>query len=145
MEDFMPFILLISGLLLIYLALRKGRNEKTNKNSSNSYDSEIKSLRDDINSLNNKLDKLENTVMVLNEDLGKIPDTGFEREISAKKNNTEEFDNMVDKNENKLKNDLNTKIYELYDKGKSIDEICSNLSTGKGEVLLRLGLRNQKK
>lgn len=145
MEDVMPFILLLSGLLLIYIALRKGKNDEPGINSSNSYSSEIKSLKDNINKLNIKLEKLENTVMVLNEDLGKVPDTIIENEISHKESDTDTFDNIVDKNKINLKNNLNTKIYELYDKGKSIDEICSNLNIGKGEVLLRLGLRNQKK
>ena len=141
----MPFILLLLGLLLIYLALKKGKNDEPGINSSNSYSSEIKPLKDSINKINIKLDKLENTVMVLNEDLGKIPDAVKENEALSKDENTKTFDNIVDKNKTQLKNDLNMKIYELSDKGKSVDEICSDLNIGKGEALLRLGLRNQKK
>lgn len=140
----MPFILLLSGLLLIYLALKKSKSDPGIK-SSNSYRSEIKSLKDNIEKISIKLDKLENTVMVLNEDVGKIPDNLKENELLNKKSDTGTFDDIVDKNKTDLKSDLNTKIYDLHDEGNNVDEICSKLNIGKGEVLLRLGLRNQKK
>jgi hypothetical protein len=42
-------------------------------------------------------------------------------------------------------NDTNKVIYELFDSGKSVDEIAEILRVGKGELLLRLGLRKQRK
>ncbi len=52
--------------------------------------------------------------------------------------------NESDTAEKEKQNDINEMIYKMTDNGKTIDEISSELRLGKGEVLLRLGLRKQK-
>lgn len=142
----MLYILLISGLIIIYTALR------LNINSSNKAEEFDLKLNDNIQLLKgteiiNKqlseiLDRIENiekSIIILN-------DTLNQKLIINETRKKEIENNTIFKNEYSSEKDmdLNNLIYKLYDDGLSIDEISSKLMIGKGEVLLRIGLRKQK-
>lgn len=94
----------------------------------------MNSMKEKIKELSNRVNDLENSLIILNEII----------EQYVEKKDTE--DEKSENNDNDIeRKDLNDIIFELYDKGMSIDEICSKLMIGKGEVLLRIGLRKQKK
>ncbi|QCX32332.1 hypothetical protein FDN13_00715 [Caloramator sp. E03] len=133
----MIYILTLSGLIIIYVAIRKRvENKENSKNEVSSFEffEDMNSMKEKIKELSNRVNDLENSLIILNEII----------EQYVEKKDTE--DEKSENNDNDIeRKDLNDIIFELYDKGMSIDEICSKLMIGKGEVLLRIGLRKQKK
>lgn len=148
----MIYFVLITGLVIIYAALKKS----TAKNSNSDFNdvlkqktstSSVDSLIAKINELNERVDELENAFLLyqpeFNSTISKV------KEIPVLKT-TESSSKTVPQdtiNTNKNFDDnyyINEQIYSLYDNGNSIEEIASLLHIGKGEVSLRLGLRKQK-
>lgn len=141
----MPYIVLVIGLVIIYIALRKGQNTS---NSSVRFETALKNnlklneleiMKSELLELSSRVEDIEKALLILNETIYK---------------NTEQNTEPYEKTQNEIlyqeskntsdENDINSMIYKLYDKGMSIDEICSTLMIGKGEALLRIGLRKQK-
>ncbi|SKA86506.1 hypothetical protein SAMN05443428_10795 [Caloramator quimbayensis] len=136
----MIYILLIIGLIIIYIALKKGigQNFLYESNFNNKlFSEEINSIKNEFKELSNRIEDIENSIIILNEKLENSKEKIYEEE------KVHEIKNISEKIETEEK-DLNSIIYNLYDEGLSIDEICSRLKIGKGEALLRIGLRKQK-
>lgn len=130
----MIYILTLSGLIIIYVAIRKRvENSEEIKNEVNSFQfyEDMNSMKENIKELTNRVNDLENSLIILNEIIEQYLD---------KKDTKDE----KKENDDLEREDLNDIIFELYNNGMSIDEICSKLMIGKGEVLLRIGLRKQK-
>lgn len=147
------------------------QNYKENINSNENLEEEILNKKEKHNSLEEmNLDSMDN-----NEELEKVI-LDYDRnelEIDEKVFSNENYDNNIEKHEiNKndvekelifddsdkiyniineqeyepLKNDKNSKVNELLEKGFSIEEISEMLSIGKGEILLiKELLKNSKK
>lgn len=122
-----------------------------------------------------RIEEIENSLILVDQELIQFKmNTSKDKEIIHKDNNqiplVQEIENTVEDTENlknessnisldkdlevKTKiesntviseNDTNKVIYELFDSGKSVDEIAEILRVGKGELLLRLGLRKHRK
>ncbi|EYE88834.1 hypothetical protein Q428_06130 [Fervidicella metallireducens AeB] len=154
----MPYFILITGIILIYVSSKLGRNKNDSINQSNKrqdYEEYINSAEiiNKINEINSRMEEIENAVFVLNEKLNLI-----QWENKKKDNDVEdaEKENVIGEGtvENKImddssvqtitERDKNALISELYNMGKDIDEICSLLNIGKGEALLRIGILKQK-
>jgi hypothetical protein len=150
----MPYFLLIVGLILIYVSL-KGRfmnkPEITTFPQSATFDNlvkeelkskEIKKLEESLNELRFRVDNIEHSLFILEKDKKDQEET----EILNSENNMDINTVNIESNEIILGiQDVNSKIYDLFDSGTDIETICSILGLGKGEVLLRLGLRRQQK
>lgn len=136
----MIYLLLIIGLIVIYIALKKGikKNSFFESNfNSKLFSEEINSIKNELKELSNRIENMENSIIILND---KLENSKVKLQ---QEENIHEIENINERFE-KEENDLNSIIYNLYDDGISIDEICSRLKIGKGEALLRIGLRKQK-
>ncbi|MCX7885343.1 MAG: hypothetical protein N2448_10010 [Caloramator sp.] len=136
----MVYTLLIIGLIIIYIALKKGvkQDSSFDLNLNNKvFLEEIKIVKNEIKELSSRIEDIENSIIILNEKFEDIKEKPLREEESIKK-----IENKSDNTEEE--EDLNSIIYNLYDEGLSVDEISSKLRIGKGEVLLRIGLRKQK-
>lgn len=144
----MTFILIILGFVLIYLSIR---NSKTpNRDDSNSefsnilndriFNEDIDLLKSQFNEILNRIENLENSMVLIDSQMKNyinfpVEDKNIPDSIDDSSNiSVNSFDNYMEK-------DLNSLIFQLSDEGKDLEDICSTLKLGKGEVLLRLGLR----
>lgn len=139
MEETMPYVILIVGLILIYISLKNSSNHQEREMNFHNIlnkeinKDEISELKKTISELTIRVEEIEKAILLLGD--REIKDTS-DVEIKESKN--------VKRSLTASHNDKNSQIYKLYDEGKSIEEICSILNMGKGEVLLRIGLRKQK-
>ncbi|TDT50591.1 hypothetical protein EDD71_1268 [Fonticella tunisiensis] len=135
----MPYVILIVGLILIYISLKNNSNHQEREMNFHNIlnkeinKDEISELKKTISELTIRVEEIEKAILLLGD--REIKDTS-DVEIKESKN--------VKRSLTASHNDKNSQIYKLYDEGKSIEEICSILNMGKGEVLLRIGLRKQK-
>lgn len=150
----MLYILVVIGLIMIYIGLKfeKKTNSKETISSfipGNADIEKLKELEQSIKYLSARIDDIEGALLILDDKMYKVnsisEDTTSKKD-SLKQENNNEIKNMENKfeeilEENYKKKDINKSIYKLYDSGKSIEEIASELRIGKGEVSLRLGLR----
>lgn len=93
-----------------------------------------------IDILGEKISELEDKVDMCINNMSKNSDTSIDQYDSNSiiENNLPTSYEEVHEN---IKEDINTIIYSMYDKGASLDEISSALRIGRGELQLRLGLR----
>ena len=140
------------GLLLIFISTMVKKKEKDSFSTivdATMKTKNIEVLEKDIKDLENRVEELESSFLLLNSELRsnyKVEVTSnLTSDISVEENiinNTVSYETpeaetaFIDKN---------AIIYELFDKGKSIDDIASQTEIGKGEILLRLGMRKSKK
>lgn len=144
----MPLVLIIIGILLIIYSLKLNDNSSfNNENYQNNFKTIIEYYEEN-NDIKNKIIELEENITYINENILAL-NLQIE-EINNKLNLTADNNRVIDINhssyneELKQENDtnkLNEKILELYNSGMSIEEISSKLRIGKGEVLLRIGLK----
>lgn len=146
----MPLILIIIGVFFIYYSIKLDRkdthtnieNIHNNKNQFANYyaENELILFKKDINEIKEEIDYINESILTLNlkiEDIENNYNNILKLVEHKEKIKTREINQKLeDKSEN-----LNKNIIELYNKGLSIDEISSTLRIGKGEVLLRLGLK----
>ncbi|MCX7695816.1 MAG: hypothetical protein N2Z71_08950 [Caloramator sp.] len=146
----MPLVLIIIGVFFIYYSIKLDKkdtyidieNIQNNKNQFANYyaENELIVFKKDINEIKEEISYINESILALNL---KIED--IENNYNNILNLIEQKGTIKTREINKkleVKSDnLNNNIKELYDKGLSIDEISSTLRIGKGEVLLRLGLK----
>lgn len=144
----MPLVLIILGSSLIYYSFRLKKksfyteNIQNNKNVFENYYtiSEFNLYKEGIDELKENINYINETILALNLKIEDI-ESSYNNILSLLDNKQKiEVNNNSQKFEEKSEN-LNNKINELYNKGLSIEEISSTLRIGKGEVLLRLGLK----
>lgn len=144
----MPLVLIILGSSLIYYSYRLKKkyfyteNIQNNKNVFENYYtiSEFNLYKEGIDDLKKNINYINETILALNLKIEDI-ESSYNNILSLLDNKQKiEVNNNSQKFEEKSEN-LNNKINELYNKGLSIEEISSTLRIGKGEVLLRLGLK----
>jgi hypothetical protein len=155
MEENMTYLILVIGLILIYFALKRDKKSsnlpvQARAGETEIDNPEIDSIREDLNYLMVKIEELENSVAIMSEMMNYTEQSRIEsknskaiesfNEVLQKNINENQVINTVSQKNNDI-NDIRDTIYELYDRGKSVDEISSILRIGKGEVSLRLGLR----
>jgi hypothetical protein len=161
-EDAMTYVILIIGFALIYLSLRKDKensikddNKSENRNLFNNLlteridSSRIDIIEDRINNIEMRLEEIEKSMLLLqNEEIFKdennIIQDDKEGNSAVDLNDNKEASEHLDRKAEKVE-DINEMIFGLYNQGKTIDDIASILKIGKGEVSLRLELRKQKK
>lgn len=154
----MIYLLLVVGLVLIYFSLKpdKFTGKKNNfngvlQNKINTKD--IESIIEDMKYLSERVENIEGSLLLIEEKLNSNVDQDIynvDEIINPPVLNTEEFEIIHTNDELKIietepqvieKTTLNDTLYQLYDEGKTVDEISSITRIGKGEILLRLGLR----
>ncbi|MEG2892701.1 MAG: hypothetical protein RR840_04965 [Clostridium sp.] len=164
----MIYFILIVGLLLIYLSIRRGQKTKITEIKQENFDSLLESGVDEFYEreiLKSYID-LERRVEILEEKLLKHEtsqksydketiknDEEYIESILEVVNETEdiyvkEVETKVNKGDIGLDKNgsiLNSKVITLYNEGKSVEDIASMLRIGKGEVLLRIGLQKRQK
>jgi hypothetical protein len=161
----MPYFILVLGLIIIYFALRKDRKSANNNLFSHVLKDkttkvELSDVMDRVVELEFRIEEIEKSLLVLNEDLNvnnvkqsrQLEDMDIEIDENKYITNEDTIDIDIETNEfefapeaSVIQKDVNDRIFELSDSGKSVDDIASILKMGKGEILLRLGLRKQKK
>lgn len=145
----MAYLLVIIGLILIYLSLKFGKQpeNKNNFNSilnSNLESRELQDIKNQLKDLSERLDLLENSMLVLNEELQSY--RNVDHVYTDVENKADQGLIAINEETNpreEIKESLNSTLYQLFDEGKTVDEISSITRIGKGEILLRLGLRKQ--
>lgn len=158
----MVYLLLIIGLVLIYFSLKAGKSSDKGKNFSkvlqnNMNTVELEKIIDEVKDLSDRIENIEASLLLINEKLhfNNVADniTNINDSIDSPINDISEQETILDNEQLKfIQTDskvietktLNDTLYQLYDEGKTVDEISSITKTGKGEILLRLGLRKQK-
>lgn len=150
----MIYILVVIGIALIYIGLKfdKRSHNKEQIRSfipGNADIGKLKELEESIKYLSIRMDDVESALLIIDDKMYEI--RCMLADINSKENklkdeNIKELSSKgkkVEKSTEELanKNDINNRVYNLYDSGKSIEEIASQLRIGKGEVSLRLGLR----
>lgn len=166
----MPYIITLAGILIIFIALKDVIIHKKKEESSKTEISDAtvsfkglinkeiitkdeKNIYSIIDDLTVRVDNIENSLLMLYEELGSKNNDKISSYIEQAEEKSEapvNYENDIDNDDDgdgskDVESNINEIIYKLYDSGKGIDEICSSLQTGKGEVLLRLGLRKQVK
>lgn len=169
----MIYLLLLIGLVLIYLSLRfnspSDRKNSFNRVLQNNIDiKELENLSEQLKDFSDRMDNLEASLLLIAEEFHNDVNENIYKDDNnvneMYKKNVElesqsigdlssiETDNLgtilkvdtLESLETDSKTLLNNRIYTLFDEGKTIDEISSITRVGKGEILLRLGLRKQK-
>lgn len=129
---------------------------------------ELDEIREQMGDIYRRVDEIENSLILLNDNVNKQEfeyqlldaesergkaeinelqindnivnvDSGSSNDVEFKEKEIESETNVIDKYI-----DINKQIYDLVDSGRSIDEVSSVLQVGKGEILLRLGLRKSR-
>ncbi|KRQ87038.1 hypothetical protein ABG79_01231 [Caloramator mitchellensis] len=150
----MQFIMIAIGIVLIFIALKLNTKKKEadivekfdnlveNKIKDES-DMKLSFIMDQIKELNLRFENVEDSILLLSAKIDEIQKVKFSD--APTKNEEVNKPNIVveEKNEEELL-DLNDLIYKLNEQGYSVDDISSKLNIGKGEVLLRLGLKKAK-
>jgi hypothetical protein len=159
MEGFMIYLILVIGLILIFIGLKKDTPRTDSSVFSKVIErktdnKELENLREELNYLTVRIEEIENSLFSIDEKLNtnkQLQSDSSDNEHDSKV--ITDFYEILQENlkENKVlntvtsndtdNNDIKNKIYELFDTGKTVDEISSILRIGKGEVSLRLGLR----
>ncbi len=150
----MIYILVVIGLALIYIGLKfdKRSHNKEQFRSfipGNADIDKLKELEESVKYLSIRMDDVESALLIIDDRMYEIKcmcEDIDSKENKLKNENIKELSSIekkVEKSTEELenKNDINNIVYNLYDSGKSIEEIASQLRIGKGEVSLRLGLR----
>jgi nitrogen fixation-related uncharacterized protein len=155
----MVYLLLVIGLVLIYFSLKSDKLKDKKNNFSrvlqNKIDTkDIEKLIEDMKYFSGRIENIESSLLLIeeklnfnnaNEDIYEVGEI-----INSPVLNPEELEIIQDNNELKTienesqiieKISLNDTLYQLYDEGKTVDEISSITRIGKGEILLRLGIR----
>lgn len=155
----MVYLLLVIGLVLIYFSLKSDKlTDKKNDFSrvlQNRNDKkDIEKLTEDMKYFSDRIENIEASLLLIeeklnfnnaNEDIYEIKEI-----INSPLLNTAEIEIIHDNTELETiktepqvveKISLNDTLYQLYDEGKTVDEISSITRIGKGEILLRLGIR----
>lgn len=142
----MQYILIIFGLILIYLST-KNNSTNVNDNNDNKFsnvleveiiNTEITMLKNQYIEILNRIEEIESSLILLKDQIERKNNNCLDNKSNCDENNVNITSEIYD---NCIEEDINSKIFQLSDEGKDLDEICSSLKLGKGEVLLRLGLR----
>ncbi len=145
----MVYLLIVIGLVLIYISLKFGKTpeNKSDFNSllkSNLDSRELENIKSELQDFRERLDNIEDSMLLINEKLhrnNKLDQVYENNEDTAAVVMTHTEKELVLQEE--IKESLNSSLYRLFDEGKTVDEISSITRIGKGEILLRLGLRKQ--
>lgn len=154
----MIYIIVILGLILIYFGLKRDDNQGEkkffNKIFSDVYKKDdIEYIKEELNYILNRIDDIDKSISNLTEMSNLNNENSIESNspnfseilnLNLTKDTNDSIDNSLNEesaNKNSKVNEINETIYNMYDSGKSIEEISSTLRIGKGEVSLRLGLR----
>lgn len=153
----MPYFLLIIGFALLFYYIKinnKNTKQKINPfNDSNTKTNNVNpilsfnkifNIEEDLIKIKSELQELKESIHYINENYIAIQDK-IESISNAKFN--QDIENNKNLFNNKTKEDLtiDNQIEEMIENGYTIEEISSKLRIGKGEVLLRLGLKKPKK
>lgn len=157
----MVYVLLIIGLALIYFSFKSGKTSTGVKNfstvlQSNINANELEKVTRELKDLSDRIENIEASLLLVDEKLhfNSALDSTFDTNDNI--NSPETIDqrpNTIPNNE-QLKvtetdsqlidtKTINDTLYKMYDEGRTLDEISSITKVGKGEILLRLGLRKQ--
>lgn len=158
----MVYLLLVIGLVLIYFSLRYDKPSDRGKNFStvlqnNINTMELEEVIEELNDFSDRIENIEASLLLIEEKLHYNNVVNSTIDINDKINfpesNNEEQEtilnneqlNFIETNSqvDEIKT-LNDTLYQLHDEGKTVDEISSITRIGKGEILLRLGLRKQR-
>lgn len=145
----MVYLLVIIGLIMIYFSLKFGKLPENNNNFSNILKNnlegrELQDIKNQLQDFSDRLELLENSILVIGEELQsyKKVDSNYEDLENTAAHELMEIKEETGLRE-EIKKSLNSTLYQLFDEGKTVDEISSITRIGKGEILLRLGLRKQ--
>lgn len=157
----MVYVLLIIGLALIYFSLKSGKTSAGVKNfstvlQSNINTNELEKVTRELKDLSDRIENIEASLLLINEKLhfNSALDNTFDTNgnINSAETINQRPDTILNNEQLKVAetasqlNDtktINDTLYKMYDEGRSLDEISSITRVGKGEILLRLGLRKQ--
>jgi predicted transcriptional regulator len=155
----MVYLLLVIGLVLIYFSLKSdkltGKKNSFSRVLQNKVDTkDIESIIEEMKYLSDRVENIETSLLLFEEKLNynnvKEDIYDVDEIINSSVLNTEELEIVHANDELKTietdpqvieKTTLNDTLYQLYDEGKTVEEISSITRIGKGEILLRLGLR----
>jgi hypothetical protein len=155
----MVYLLLVIGLVLIYFSLKSdkltGKKNSFSRALQNKIDTkDIESIIEEMKYLSDRVENIETSLLLFEEKLNynnvKEDIYDVDEIINSSVLNTEELEIIHANDELKTKETesqviekitLNDTLYQLYDEGKTVEEISSITRIGKGEILLRLGLR----
>lgn len=153
----MPYFLLAIGIALIVFSIKlKQNNEETTNSEAVTFENVLKknikekepssiAEKNELLELNSRLESIEYSMLLLQSSLKHEDDTTLtvekENEAYASAEDMEAPNTAEKEAEGQTVNEM---IYSLYDSGTDIEEICKSLNLGKGEVLLRLGIRKSK-
>lgn len=147
----MVYLLLIIGLALVYFSLKAGKPSDKGKNfnkilQKNINNIELENVINEVKDLSDRIENIEASLMLINEKLHFINVADNIANINEQEIKLDNKQPEFIQTSSKLieTNTLNDTLYQLYDEGKTVDEISSITKTGKGEILLRLGLRKPK-
>lgn len=138
----MAYIVLIVGILLVFYGANGLKHEKNTFEKH--FDASLKNndfkdiLSQDV--IIKRLDELDMKIEKISSEIEEMHREADEEDIMEvqdmrDENETDAFEKEADAL------DINEKIAAMHKSGMGIDEIASKLDMGKGEVLLRLGIR----
>lgn len=141
----MPFLLIIIGIVIILISVRlkpakEVQDPFNNVLNERIADLEIETLKNRYSDLLQRIEILEESIILIDNKVDSQGESKNTLEVDQEEIQTEPKISLKS-SDNIDEVDINGLIYKLEDEGKSLDEICSELTLGKGEVLLRLGLR----
>lgn len=153
----MIYILVLIGFLLIFISLKLDKKppiekefDKLLQNNINSKD--IETLVISLKDFSDRIDNIETSLILIQDEIDLLKNTSpiIEEDtfdLTNKENYYEEeiiTPIPIDPVKNEVQN-INETIYRLYDEGTPVEDISSITKIGKGEILLRLGLRKERK
>ncbi|MDF2673288.1 MAG: hypothetical protein K0R09_1553 [Clostridiales bacterium] len=147
----MVYLLLGIGLVLIYFSQKSSKATDRKKNfrrvlQSQIDSKDIMSAMDELKELSDRVANIETSLLLIDDKLcynNVDVSNKVENRTQSSEENTEE-QKPVEIIEQVVETiTLNDTLYQLYDEGKTVDEISSITRIGKGEILLRIGLRKQ--
>lgn len=147
----MVYLLLGIGLVLIYFSQKSSKTTARKMDFKRVLQSQIDakdimSAMEELKELSDRVENIEASLLLI-EDKLPFNNVDASKDVEYKtlspEGNKEEQKSLETIEEVAETITLNDTLYKLYDEGKSVDEISSITRIGKGEILLRLGLRKQ--
>lgn len=140
----MPYFLILLGTIFIFISLKMNNTAGVAEGNSDIFqdlleeklvEKKSESITEDFSALLSRLENLETSVLMFGDTHEAFEE---DNELGPPAKEISDFSQ-----EEVLVENINNKIFNLYDNGTDIEDICAALNIGKGEVLLRLGLRRQ--
>ncbi|MCX7950381.1 MAG: hypothetical protein N2594_00315 [Clostridiales bacterium] len=159
----MPYFLLIIGFALLFYYSYSKTNNKISEETLNTHNDFNNKTNPTINVVNPQLSfdkifnieedllKIKSELQDLKESINYINENYIALNDKIESISNTKFDEGTDTNKNYFNDTtkenltIDNKIEEMLNNGYTIEEISSKLRIGRGEVLLRLGLKKPKK